>query len=258
MRKDIALTDRKYSELNVRQCGYEVCTPKYSYGPSIRDQYLIHYVVKGKGVLINKDGRHPVNEGQIFIIYPDETTTYTADLKDPWYYIWIGFTGNIAEKLKSLEKPVIDYTDDTFLKMQDADEFTSSREEYLVGLLYVVISHIIDKSEKPSGYEQQIKNFICSNYMTNVKISEIASMIGLDRRYMTRLFKEKTGFTIQDYLINVRLEKAKKYLKQGKSVADSATLSGYSDTFHFSKSFKKHFGISPKEYSQKRTEAMQD
>lgn len=84
--------------------------------------------------------------------------------------------------------------------------------------------------------------------MRPITIEEIAEMIGINRRYLTRQFKAAFHMTVQDFLIQTRLRRAGEYLKQGKSLTDAALLSGYFDVPHFSKSFKKQFGIAPGRY----------
>ena len=91
-----------------------------------------------------------------------------------------------------------------------------------------------------------VKNFIRTGYMDDLTVAGIAASLNLDRRYLSRLFKTHTGKTVQQYLICVRMEEARRYLSQGRSVQDTATLCGYEDVSNFSKMYKKHFGISPK------------
>ena len=83
-------------------------------------------------------------------------------------------------------------------------------------------------------------------------MEEISEKMNLDRRYLSRLFKEKTGQTIQEYLISVRMEAAKKQLARGASVAEAAQLCGYDDACNFSKMFKRLFGISPGKWKSEK------
>ena len=73
----------------------------------------------------------------------------------------------------------------------------------------------------------------------------IATEINLDRRYLSRIFKQKKGKTIQEYIIWVRIEKAKRFLNQGRTVTEAARLTGYNNVNNFSKMFKKKTGVSP-------------
>ena len=81
--------------------------------------------------------------------------------------------------------------------------------------------------------------------MQEISVDKISKLLGLDRRYLVRLFKEKTGQTIQDYIISVRMDEACRQLSLGRSIGEAANLCGYHDACNFSKMFKKHYGVSP-------------
>jgi len=98
---------------------------------------------------------------------------------------------------------------------------------------------------------RRVKNYIQAMYMQQVRVERIAQIMNLDRRYLSRLFKEKTGESIQEYLISVRMEAAQKHLKNGASVAEAAQLCGYDDVCNFSKMFKRLMGVSPGQWREK-------
>lgn len=70
--------------------------------------------------------------------------------------------------------------------------------------------------------------------------------------YISKLFKEETGDSPINYLIKIRLEKAKEVLEgqEPVSIRSVANQVGYEDVYHFSKLFKKYYGISPLNYSK--------
>ena len=94
--------------------------------------------------------------------------------------------------------------------------------------------------------------------MQPLRVEQIAEEMNLDRRYLSRLFKEKTGQTVQEYLISVRMEEAKRRLEQGFSVEETAQLCGYEDALYFSRVFKKHFGCAPTAYTKNYKNRNQD
>ena len=79
--------------VSVYFCGREKCESGYSYGPMMRTQYILHYVVSGKGIFRTKNTVHHVSQGQAFLITPDQVSYYEADKENPWEYIWVGFDG---------------------------------------------------------------------------------------------------------------------------------------------------------------------
>lgn len=83
-------------------------------------------------------------------------------------------------------------------------------------------------------------------------MDDIAHACGLDRSYMTRLFKEATGRTPQDYLMSYRMKSACTMLEKGNiSIQNIAYSVGYSDYATFSKAFKRYIKVSPNEYRMK-------
>ena len=61
--KNMLLTNRKLQDLNPLIAGEETCAPGHSFGPAVRKYTLIHYVLRGKGVLYARGGEHPVHAG---------------------------------------------------------------------------------------------------------------------------------------------------------------------------------------------------
>ena len=86
--------------------------------------------------------------------------------------------------------------------------------------------------------------------MSKICIEDLANSIGLDRRYLSRVFKQKTGITMQQYLIKTRMEHAAALLNSDFSVAQTAAMCGYEDPFLFSRMFKKYFGASPSHFQK--------
>ena len=82
----------------------------------------------------------------------------------------------------------------------------------------------------------------------------IAENMYLSPFYISKIFKSETGDTPIRHLINIRLEKAKELLEDGcaESIQEVAASVGYDDAYHFSKLFKKHYGMTPSQARKKR------
>lgn len=239
------LTDKKFSDLNPLVVGFEKCKPDYAFGPWVRNNYLIHYIVSGEGVLYKNDKEYPVKKGEFFLIEPGEVTTYKADSELPWHYIWVEFNGELSKRFSTLSSPVVTYNFSTFTDMLHVEEFNNMREEFVVSKLFELYSHVFENSDKLSDYEKRIYNYIKLNYMRDISVDELSSMIGLNRRYMSRMFKQKTGYTVKEYITKTRMEHAFTLLQLGYSVFQVSVMVGYSDAFNFSKMFKKYYGMTP-------------
>ena len=247
MINDIPIQNKGFYELNPIVAGWERCDSGHSFGPHTRDYYILHYVVSGRGVFEKEGERRGVGGGEIFVIRPGEITTYTADRTNPWFYIWIGFNGKLAKMFDESED-VITYGENTFLDLIKISTASGMVEEMITSKLFEIISVIFGGSNQEKCYEEIAYNHIKAKYMEQIRVEEIAGMIGIDRSYLSRLFKKRYGVSVQDFLVDVRLSKAAEFLRQGKNVSISAKLVGYEDVFNFSKMFKRKYGISPKEY----------
>ena len=79
--------------LSVNQFGIEQTAPSHRYGPHVRDHYLIHYVLSGKGTLKAEGLTHRIGAGEAFVIFPGQVTTYQADAVTPGITGGWAFTG---------------------------------------------------------------------------------------------------------------------------------------------------------------------
>ncbi len=93
--------------------------------------------------------------------------------------------------------------------------------------------------------------YINEKYSENISVRDIASVIALSPSHFSRIFKKETGLTPQEYLIRVRLDRAKSFLMRSrKSVTEIALQCGFSSSAHFSSSFIKRFGKTPSEFKK--------
>lgn len=98
----------------------------------------------------------------------------------------------------------------------------------------------------------EIKAILDREFDKNLELDRLAETIGMNASYLSRLFKHKTSMTITDYLINLRIEKAKQFLTAHPHLKnyEISHLVGYSDPVYFNKLFKKVVGLTPKDYKE--------
>lgn len=255
-----AIKNRRFKDLNPVVCGYEECGKGKSYGPAVRDIYLMHFLIDGKGLFVRDKKDYTVQKGQIFLIRPFEVTYYQADLEDPWVYEWIGFSGNMAQELFTEagldETCVFDAHDcaPIFDEMLSASN-EPNYELYLLGKLYELFFALTKKVNiKKTVSREYVKHAIdilAANYMNDISISNIAHSLHIDRRYLCRIFTQEKGVSPQQYLVHLRMKKAAAlFSDMNITVADAARSVGYSDQFNFSKMFKKIMGVTPSQYKK--------
>ena len=233
-------------ELYPTVAGYYQCPCSNSFGPHVRDYYIIHCVLSGKGVLYNDRGSHPVSKGEMFLIRKGEVTTYVADKDEPWEYTWLGFSGSRSVIFDNLPD-VLDMPADLETKLLDYVRRDEKSADIYLSIIYELIYHLFTTDEKEPQDERvrRVHRYIKYNYMENITIAGLAADFGFERSYLYRIFKQKYGIGPKEYLTRVRLDKARGLLVRGYSVAESAYMVGYSDAFSLSKAYKKHYGVAP-------------
>ena len=254
----------KSNDFYLFEVGKYKCIPSYSYGPIVRTRTIFHYVVSGKGHLVLDDRKYEVEAGQGFLIPAQCKAYYEADSKDPWEYIWMHIDGPRAMELFnnagiSEDNPIFFPTGDSSKISDIIDDIynNSSNECYCYAKVYEFFHCIITLSKNRVyhevdprlAYVKSAINFIRLKYSEPITVEEIAAACGLNRSYLTRLFKHATGYTPQSYLSSYRIKKATELLTEStESVSSIAFLVGYSDAFTFSKAFKRFKDESPSEY----------
>ena len=230
--------------------GREECSPSHA-SDGIRDYYMIHYVHAGEGRLDYRGSHYTIGPGSIFIVCAGEWHRYEADAQRPWSYSWICFRGHRAQELAAMA-PVHAYPGDTFRRILRSDEYGDAAAEYAAGCLFEILSYLLREGRQTEGgYAERARHMIETHYMLPLTIGSIAEQLSLDRRYLPRLFRERYGVTMQEYLIRVRMESAVRYMAEGYNAEESGRLSGYEDPVNFYRMFKRYFGEGPAAYRRR-------
>ena len=93
------VAEKELVSLSVYNVGFQKCDPLYQWGPGIRDHYLIHYIISGRGYYKLGQQTYELNAGDTFLVYPNTEVTYYAAEEDSWEYAWVGFTGSDASMI---------------------------------------------------------------------------------------------------------------------------------------------------------------
>ena len=259
-------------------CGFEHCLPRHSYGPHIRQNYVIHVVIDGKGILDFRGKRWNISKDQMFILFPGMESTYYADKEDPWYYCWIGFQGESAGEIVEnigfdLQTPVLSFKDvykieNEIKRMLGARELTLDGKLSRNAGMMEILSYMIRESARRAGndgitniysYSEYAVRYINNHFSEKIRIQDLADHIGISRSYFVKLMKQETGMSPQEYLIETRMRRASDLLSRTQdSIKVVATECGYDDALAFSKVFKSRFGLNPSEYRQKYNKSIPD
>lgn len=260
-------------DLYLIHAGKEECFAGHTCPPHTREEYIIHFVLSGKGTFKTHGITYHLQANEMFLINPDEEISYQADNDDPWYYCWVGFNGIMTKKLLnscgfSKKTPVLPINNVEMAlsyvsQILDASHLTFNHEIKRKAFLLSLFSHLIDsyqdlntssknKYEHNSNiYVAQAIDYIELHHSLGINVSDIADYIGISRAYLNRTFQKELGLSVQRFLVDFRLHKAANLLvSSNASVNEIADAVGYDDPLAFSKAFKKKFNFSPKNFRE--------
>ncbi|HHW00544.1 MAG TPA: response regulator [Clostridiaceae bacterium] len=123
-------------------------------------------------------------------------------------------------------------------------------KDFFSGYLRKVSSVINENKKEPVGYAiEKVIKYIDTHYNEDISLNKLSEIAYLHPIYLSKLFKEKTGENFTDYLVKVRIENAKKLLRNlSLRIYDISEMVGYDSSKHFSKVFKEITGITPRDY----------
>ena len=98
---------------------------------------------------------------------------------------------------------------------------------------------------------KQVIDYINNNIHCNLSLKELANLVQISPRHFTLLFKQSTGYTPHQYVIQTRVKTAKKLLLTERAIADVAQTVGFANQSHLNLHFKRLVGVTPKQFIQK-------
>lgn len=257
------------SAIYISWAGHRACDASHVIGPRVLDTYKLVFVVSGRGYLIQDDNpKLLLKANDMFILFSNHRHHYWADPEDPWTIIWVAFNGADSRNLlNAIHISQTDYilrdalTDSirktmTKLIVALADETDAYRLD-AVSALFCVFSKLrmnIKNSPAQSDSDEEslvahVTAFIEQNYYMDIDMNMICNHTHYSRSYLSRTFKSEMGVTIQDFLCETRISKARNLLLETSlSIQEVAISAGFTDSLYFSKIFRKKTGYSPREY----------
>lgn len=272
----MTLQDKKppFQDLYLCFCGRSICQPDHSIGPAAHPNYVLHYILEGKGEYRINNHVYSLSAGQGFLMKPNIMSSYKADHITPWKYLWIGFDGSYAKELLSqigLSSRTLTFSancGDKLLevinRMLECDADGISYHLYLQTQLYVFFYHLSQvlsvKSNKlhtgqQNYYIRMAEEFVEKYYAQNIHVQDIADYVGICRSHLTTLFQDNLQMSPSEYITHFRLTRAHEQLAISNfSIGKIAEICGYQDPLVFSRAFKKMTGMTPTQYRRIRQE----
>ena len=245
----------------------DVSISRFSYEPHRHDTYGIGVTLGGVQTFSYRGEKHVSTPGRCVVLHPDEVHDGAAGdengLRYRMFYVDPALLTHalapLGESLPFVQTPVIDDPELqrlalSILDMDDQHFSTLQIDGYLAELAPVLLrlagARAPRKTAAPISRLHQVRDYLDANRFDAVNSEELEDVAGLDRFTIARQFRRAFGTSPHRYLLMRRLGSARERISLGHSLADIAADTGFADQAHFSRHFKKAYGMTPGRWAQ--------
>ena len=252
--------------------GYERCPSNKKEITFKKMHYVFTYVFKGKGTFSIGGKNYSVVKNSL-LLFPPEKVTYAPDKDDPWDYMRLAFTGSkVGELLNksalSSQNPIFkpknpekffelfaDLLEDCVIEEQ-RNNFQYACAASLMQMFFYIITQQSESIMTETGEKANINSivqYIDANFSDpELSLKKISDEFFFSPPYLSRIFKKAMNISPSKYIIQLRINKAKRMLQINQfKIANIAYACGYTSPYYFSLEFKRIVGMSPSKYKQK-------
>lgn len=236
------------------------------------DSYLFFIVTSGSGSFMYENNEYNLSEGDCVFIDCSKTYSHTTSAKNLWSLKWIHFNGTtmsaVYDKYLSRGGKIVfhpesikDFTiihNEIYNEASKSDHLVDMKINALISKLLVLL---MENSWNPLEIKNKrgkllpIKIYLDENYTQKISLDELSEKFFINKFYLTRIFKEQYGISINNYLLGLKITKAKQLLRfSDESLESIASNCGIGEANYFSRIFKQIEGISPSEYRKQWNE----
>lgn len=232
----------------------------------VLNEFQIIYITEGYGVLETRTNHYSLSPGSVMVIVPGLWHRYRPNKKTGWVENFIGFDGGFARHMLSNDLiksslPLIDIgLKEDLLQLYNKlfDSTQKAKPGYqqvasgdVVKLVGTLLSHIKNRDFSGKPIESIIENarqILHEKYAEEIDLHEIAAKDNIGYSYFRKMFKKYTGISPGQYLLQVRVNKARDLLvATDRSIKDITFETGFNSMYYFSRLFKEKMGKTPSE-----------
>ncbi|MBE6726929.1 MAG: helix-turn-helix domain-containing protein [Ruminococcaceae bacterium] len=233
-------------------------------------EYIFEFVIEGRGWIESEGGVTPVSAGTFYLIRKGAEVSYGADPSAPYEKIWLNADGTLLSRMCSMfsvgpfltaEANVLD----SFLEIHDRLSRMGEGEEAdchaeVLCLLFRILTAATKNTYFPPAavkntLDEKIRAWLDANIYSDISLDDAAAEFGVSKMHVIRVFKKRFGITPMQYVIERRIGAAKSLLTGTvMPIKEIASLLRYSNTQHFSASFKSAVGCTPGRFRKSRDE----
>lgn len=220
----------------------------------------ISFIASGKAIMYKDGIPFVLQKGDCFLSLKGEKHKIESDSEKPPHFCFVGFSSEdekvtaLVDRLRSADRKLyLPEAEQIFGNMiresfEETSFVGSSVGCYLYRLL-ILLARKCGKEEKQLPDASQIYRimaFLQNHYSEPDAIGCLSDLFFMNDRKIAEVFRNAMGESLRSYFVRLRMEKAAELLRSGQTVTETAAALGYSSIHPFSRAYKTHFGVSPK------------
>ncbi len=246
-------------------CGRVVCSPDWNWRPRLTD-FDLWLAIKGRGSLLLNGHSYRIEAGSLLFLRPNDTGFATQDIQNPLTVLYLHFSsaGQITPvnllpsvQINFLDTSRLEWLLGRLVALQATTQPFSVLESELIlkqALLEIYRQDAANQGILSARLEPRLERVIArlrSHPELRPSLAEAASWAGLSAAHFSRLFRQQTGVSYRDYLLKMRLERARYLLEEtSMGVSKIALELGYENMALFSRQFKTVYAVTPSSVRQ--------
>ena len=228
---------------------------------SVRRDYYLIYVIKGRMIIDFADTGDDMSAGDMIVIPPGTPYHNYIEGGERVNYLWIHFTGRQAQSLADkfciplnkvcrvgVHHGFSEIWQRMFAEFVRNDEYFADVTASIFTEILASFSRYIHTSMRHKNFVRSV-TYIHSHYNETISVSQLADMENMSEPHYRACFRDSMGMSPIEYITDVRIRSAVQFLEEtDKKLSEIARLCGYNDMYYFIRVFKKKTGLTPGKY----------
>jgi AraC-like DNA-binding protein/mannose-6-phosphate isomerase-like protein (cupin superfamily) len=248
--------------LGIDMAGKSYCDGSYHISRQKSEIFVLEYVLSGSGTIIQNGHQYTASAGEIYLLHKGSRHDYYSAKDNPWVKIWINLKGTLIEHLLEvypLEQVVYPGNDQvleyfyTFHQELTSGKPPQELQKSCALLLHSILSSLyfgtLSLHQQEPDDALKIKRYLDQHVLDSVTLDDLCDHFFKSKTQIIRQFKKKYGITPYSYLLDIKLQYAKKLLTQTNvPIKEIASRLQFADEHYFSTYFKQVENLSPSLY----------
>ena len=244
----------------------------YSFAKHTHEGAAVGVIEAGAESFYYRGAVHTAPVGQIIVFNPNEAHTGQGADERGWrfrmFYLDSALLKKAAAELSGKRRDIPFFSSPTIddpelasllrnlhVSLEVGGSGLERESKFLWTFAQLAKRHADDPSiERVMGDEKAVvrtvRQYLEDHYTENVSLEDLARVAGLSAYHLLRVFRSETGLPPHAFLEQVRVNRAKEFLRAGSSIADVTFKTGFSDQSHLSRHFKRMTGVTPGQYQK--------